>query len=57
MPYAAYAAACVLLREDKYTAVRIADFYMGYISESITYHEDGSTTVVHYDEYGRVVEE
>lgn len=47
----------VLVREDKYTAVKIADFYMGYISESITYHADGSTTVVHYDEYGRVMAE
>lgn len=47
----------MLVREDKYTAVKIADFYMGYIRESITYHEDGSTTVVHYDEYGRVITE
>lgn len=46
----------VLVREDIYTSELVKEFYMGYISESITYHEDGTKTVVYYDEYGRVIE-
>ena len=46
----------VLVREDKYTSELIKDFYMGYISESITYHADGTQTVVYFDEFGRVIE-
>lgn len=47
----------VLVREDLYTSEQVKEFYVGYISQSITYHADGTQTVVYYDEFGRVVAE
>lgn len=46
-----------LVKEDIYTAVQIKDFHMGYISQSITYHADGTQTSVYYDEFGNMIEE